>query len=426
MHMEEKTKWVQRWKNWVAPSRFPNVWKLKQGGHLVRARVTDPTTGKKKEIRKVLPTDELSALNWLEAERARIKAGLVSAPLHQMRFADYVYSLVERKLKSGEIKSAKGKERWKYTLEHLVGGTNGKESEKYVVGFGEMFIDKIHVSNVERWKADIGELLQGGDYAPTTANGWLAILRVIMKAAKREFDLKHLATEGVTDFDTSEHVVYSEEEPNSLEPPEVPVFLAMLKEMYPQHFAMSFLGFATGLRPSSLRPLRRTGAAPDILWDKNRMLVRRSQTLGDDVMQTTKQKQRYGIDLPEEAITVLQWHVDTQLTTPEQQNSELLFPSVTGGFRSPSVLTKPFDDVAEAIGLGKRFTQRGMRRTFNDLARAAKVEAFVTRSISGHLTDRMHELYSTVNATEQRAGIAKVIDLMSKRERHADAASGAP
>ena len=140
-------------------------------------------------------------------------------------------------------------------------------------------------------------------------------------------------------------------------------------------------------------------------------------------MKTTKQKRRYGIDLPQEAMAVLKWHVDTQLTTPEQQESELLFPSITGGFRSPSVLTQPLDDVAEAIGLGKRFTQRGMRRTFNDLARAARVEAFVTRSISGHLTERMHELYSTVNADEQRAGIAKVIDLMSARERRADAAS---
>lgn len=35
--------------------------------------------------------------------------------------------------------------------------------------------------------------------------------------------------------------------------------------------------------------------------------------------------------------------------------------SVTGGFRSPSVLTKPFDDVAEAIGHGKGFSQFGMR-----------------------------------------------------------------
>lgn len=110
-------------------------------------------------------------------------------------------------------------------------------------------------------------------------------------------------------------------------------------------------------------------------------------------------------------MTVLRWHVDTQLETPEQRDSELLFPSVTGGFRAPSVLNKPFADVSEAIELGKHFTQRGLRRTFNDLARAARVEAIVTRSISGHLTEQMQEHYSTVNPKEQREGIARVIDL---------------
>jgi len=39
-----------------------------------------------------------------------------------------------------------------------------------------------------------------------------------MKAATREFDLSKLATEGITNFDASGHVAYSEEEPNSLTP----------------------------------------------------------------------------------------------------------------------------------------------------------------------------------------------------------------
>jgi hypothetical protein len=86
-------------------------------------------------------------------------------------------------------------------------------------------------------------------------------------------------------------------------------------------------------------------------------------------------------------------------------------PGHHGGFRSPSVLNKPFADVADALGLGKAFTQRGLRRTFNDLARAAQVEGIVTRSISGHVTERIQEHYSTVHEDEQRAGIARVISL---------------
>jgi hypothetical protein len=45
------------------------------------------------------------------------------------------------------------------------------------------------------------------------------------------------------------------------------------------------------------------------------------------------------------------------------------------------------------------------------LARQARIESIVTRSISRHLTERMHDHYSTVAADEQRESIAKVIDL---------------
>ena len=39
----------------------------------------------------------------------------------------------------------------------------------------------------------------------------------------------------------------------------------------------------------------------------------------------------------------------------------------------------------------------------------------VTRSITGHLTDKMRLHYSTAQASEQRTAIAKVIDLVSVR-----------
>src|SRR4051812_46491083 len=80
-------------------------------------------------------------------------------------------------------------------------------------------------------------------------------------------------------------------------------------------------------------------------------------------------------------MAVLRWYIQTQLITPEQEDSDLLFPSVKGGYRSPSVLNKPFADACEAMRLGRHFSQRGLRRTFNDLARAAEVESVVTRII---------------------------------------------
>jgi integrase len=145
------------------------------------------------------------------------------------------------------------------------------------------------------------------------------------------------------------------------------------------------------------------------------ILVRRSHTIGEEIMKTTKTGLRQRISVPPEVMDVLRWHVETQLVTPEQKASELLFPAEDGGFRSESFLKKAFVTVGHLIGLEKQFTPRGMRRTFNDLARVANVEAIVTKSISGHLTERMREHYSTVTPDEQRSSIGNVVQLFGRR-----------
>lgn len=214
-------------------------------------------------------------------------------------------------------------------------------------------------------------------------------------------------------FNTSEceHETYSGEEPNALRPEQVGSFVAKFRELYPQHFGMFALGLLTGLRPSSLRPLRRAGDEPDVVWQDKRLHVRRSHTHGVEVMRTTKQKRRYSIELPDGAIEILRWHIETQLRTDEQRHSELLFTSETGGFRTQKVLNRPLSEVAAELGFA-RITQRGLRRTFNDLARAAPVNDLVTRSISGHLTEGMQRHYSTVNRSEQREAVAKVLQFV--------------
>ena len=417
--MDTTTKWIKRWNCWVVPTKLPGIWKRKEGGHLVRARVTDPTTGCKKEIRKVLPeASEASAYQWLANERARIKAGVLLVAPPKTRFAEFAASLFERKVTTREIKSARSRERWKYTLEHLIAGTG------HVPGFGEMFVDQMRVAHVLSWKTGIARCIAAGHYAPATANGWLAILRVILKAAKRELGLPLDASEGVTYFDTSEHATYTEEEPNALGPDQVSEFLACMREVYPQHYAMTFLGFATGLRPSSMRPLRRKGPTPDVRWDEGVILVRRSHSLGDEVMDTTKTKLRQRISVPSEVMEVLAEHVRTHLTRPEQLDTDLLFPAANGDFLPENCLRKPFAKVGALLGLEMTFTPRGLRRTFNDLARTARVEALVTKSISGHLTERMREHYSTVHPVEQRESIGAVLRLVKGPTVTRDAARG--
>jgi hypothetical protein len=270
--MAKKQKWRLLKGSWISNEPvLPRVWQRKEGGHVVRARVIDRSTGRQREIWKVLPqADAPTALKWIDDETKRIRAGAVSAEAQRLRFCDYATSLFERKVATKEIKSARGRERWQYTLAHLIAGTGNVDD------FGEIFIDELRPMHVEIWRAGIGKLIAKGAYSPTTANGWLNILRHVVKRAKRELQLPFNAAEGIPAFDTSEHETYTEEEPNSLSSEEAASFLGCLKAEFPTQYAMAFLGFATGLRPSTMRPLRRTGPTPDVLWDQGVVLVRRS------------------------------------------------------------------------------------------------------------------------------------------------------
>jgi integrase len=278
-----------------------------------------------------------------------------------------------------------------------------------------MYVEKIRTRDVEEWKGEVAAKVNAEEYAPTTFNTWLAVLKVVLEHAKRDLELPQNAARDVVPLDTARHRVYAREEPNSLTVEELRDFLACMHAKYPQYFAMTYTGFATGLRPSSLRPLRRRGATPDIDWSEGVLLVRQSNARADIVMESTKTAVDQEIAIPKELLDVLRWHVDTQLRPGPQQESDLLFPSEIAGFRSRSCLDKPFADVAKATDLRKHISPRGMRRTFQDLARAAEIGDVVTRSISGHATEEMQRRYSTVSPVEQQKSLARVLRLMDFR-----------
>ena len=406
----KKIEWVNRYNYWISPSPvMPGVWRRKEGGTVVRGRAVDPRTGKVREVLKALPEmDAAAAYGWLQDELSKIRRGAEESSPQRMRWSAFAVSCLERRLATKKIKSAKNRLVWGSVLKrHLI------------PAFGDYFVDKLRFADFQEWQLRDAARINAGEIAPTTANNHLRILKTIMNDAVHYFQLERNPIDGIEPFDVSEHEVYTDEEPNSLLVDEVPRFLHGMRELYPQHFAEVALGFATGLRPSSLRPIRKSGATPDVLWEQAVLLVRRSNTVGDEVMNTTKTSRRQRIALPEDLMEILRWHV-ARLPPGPMADSELLFATAEGRFQSPSTLQKPFAAVSKAIGLKKRLTPCGMRRTFQDLARAAEVKDIVTRSISGHATEQMQQHYSTVNPEEMRSGLAKVISIGGFREAHAE------
>lgn len=401
-----RTNWVHRWKYVMeATPTKPGVWKLKKGGCYVRGRVTDPRTGRQHAVS--LPLHDATAAEAygeLQRRLAEIRSGRSRDVQPRTRFAEFAAALLERKVLRNEIRSAKTRLTWKTGLEkHLL------------PVFGEVYLDALTRNDIEEWLDAQARKVQAGSYSPVTVNGWYSLLRVIVNEATVRLELDRNPIAGVQPLDVSGHRAYSEEEPNALTAGELQSFIGVMRRRWPQHFAMTALGFATGLRPSSMRPLRRQGATPDVLWDVGVLLVRQSHTVGDEVMASTKTRRYQRLALPDELMEIFRWHV-AGLAVGPMQASELLFPSETGGFRAPSCLDKPFADVAMVLDLGKRITPRGMRRTFQDLARAAQVTDVVTRAISGHATESMQLHYSSVSGDEMKQSLARVVDLAGYRK----------
>lgn len=437
--------WIQRWHYTIAPRPvLPGVWRRKEGGFLIRGRATDPRTSKTREVLRAVDCDRpAAALAVLHEELARVRRGTTASAPSRTRFCDYSVSLMDRKIVRGEIRSKATIERWRYTLrEHLM------------PHFGEMWMDEIRRADVEAWKDTVAARLEtragprplapprakGATgrrrtaprrdptrrFAPSTANGWLSILRVVVTTYAEVHELGRNPAAGVEPFDTRGHRTYTKEQPNALTVPQLRGFLETLFARAPQHYAIVLLGFATGLRPSSLRPLRHSGAESDVLWTEGELLVRRSHTRGQAVMDLTKTGKDQRIALPETVMAVLRWHVREQLPRllAGKPATDLLFPSDEGRLRSPTGLKRAFNEVARAAGLPVHVSPRGMRRTFQDLARSAEMRDVVTRSISGHATATMQQHYSTVWAEEQREGIAKVVDMAAARARALAAGGG--
>jgi len=421
--MAKQEQWVEKWKTWLAPQpALPGVWKCRDGGWLVRASAVDPRTGKLVEVRRRRhdETPEL-ALSWLETRLDEIRRGEKQGPSTTVpRFNEYSFALLERKIAQRDIRSPKGKKKWLDLLctrekkDHDGNIIEPAKPTHLGLRWGEWYMDQITRLALIEWRTELGSKINRGEYTPNSVNTWVGVMRVIMKTFYEDRELDGEPWTALKPFDTCDHPTYTDDQPNSLESNgttnEVKPFLNAMRALFPQHYAMTFFGFITGLRPSMFRPIRRKGADADFDFTTGRVKIRQSQTAGEAPIPTVKNKRNYTITLPDEALKVLQWHVDNCLVDA-MKDSDLLFPSTTGGFRSPSVLDKPFAEVSRVLGLQKHLTPRAMRRTYQDLYREARVLDMVTRSISGHLDEKSQELYSTVRAHEQREAIAKVISM---------------
>ena len=277
------TEWVTQWNDVIsAAAEMPGVWRRKAGGFRVRGRVVDPKTGKLRGVNRIVECSKArEAAAALQAELDAIRSSAATTPTarNRTRFDEWALDVFDRKVKSGAILSARGRDKWHWCL-----------STHLIPAFGSYFVDAISREQIERWKTDVllapraktkdakrDRALAGDRYSPETVNTILGVLRQVMGDAAETFNFNDPSAK-VENVSKRGHRTYTYEEPNALKLEDLGRFLDEFRVRHPEHYAFVYLGFMTGQRPSSLRPLRRSGPSSDVKWDDRKILVRRSHT----------------------------------------------------------------------------------------------------------------------------------------------------
>ena len=157
---------------------------------------------------------------WLKTELDSIRHG-ASRPTNKQpeRFATYAAFLLREKIEKRQICSSATEEKWAFALRHIFGLKDDEGTHRHRHHWGSCGHLRRQAHAVRRrsvmrnsWEPRIN----AGQYAPTTVNDWIAVLRVITKKMTADFGLAiDPWCANVDAISTKGHRAYTFEEPNS-------------------------------------------------------------------------------------------------------------------------------------------------------------------------------------------------------------------
>lgn len=202
---------------------------------------------------------------------------------------------------------------------------------------------------------------------------------------------------------------YNDEEPNALTAEELGRMLVAMKEHEPAWFPLFATLAMTGMRYGEATALQ----WGDIDFEMGKLTVRRNQVRGMIGSPKTIGSKR-AIPLVEELALILGEH--KQRASEKRETSEWVFPSATGKPHTSGAMSKPIRRVASIIGLRKRITAHGLRRTLNTLAlQVAPAETI--RLIMGHVTTEMTTHYNAPSLKARRDVLSQIAAQIETRAR---------
>lgn len=362
-------------------TRYPGIWEMGQHSYRIRARATDPRTGKAKEvdrIRECTPQEALKLqLEWVE----EIRKGPSRAD--RVRLRQYAESWMRIR-----VEKLKPSVACRYA---------GVLDDHILPSLGDFYLDALTPSDVSKWINEKAKI-----FSPGSLNCFLRVLRVMVRDAMADLDLPRDPCARVK---APKSRAYGDENPNLLAGGELGKLLDAAQKHEPKWFPVIATLALTGLRLGEATALR----WEDIDWQRGEIKIKRSQWRGQ--VSSTKTGTIRTVPLTKELAEILEAHHRRLVA---EQNSGLkkglVFPSSVGGYFTPNVLRKPLNRALKAAGV-PQITVHGLRRSFNNLARQV-TSGEIVRSITGHVTEGMTWHYSHINAQEKLAAATSVLRLI--------------
>lgn len=374
------------------PTAHPGVWYLDRHHYRIRAKCRDPATLKVRQVERVVEART-------PAEAAKQRAALADE-LRGARcgtrptLSDYARLWLESRAGALEAVTSDGH---RASLEFHI-----------LPALGDLPCDALRPYDVQAW---VNALNLGAG----TVRRVFGTLRCMMRDAMAHLGLERDPCLRIT-------LPAVEEGPRrSLRVDEVRAFLDAAEEHEPQHAAMLATMVLTGLRYVHAAALR----WDDVDLDAGLIAVRHAYRRGR--LGEVSRKKRAPLELPiaPDLVAVLRRHRDRLKTRKVTALAGYVFPG-----RDPRrpvnhfTVWQAYQRVLRAAGLDAVSSPHKLRGTCTDLLRRAGVDPTTSKAITGHVTDRMREHYSSVGLDEKRAALAKAAWVASGAEPGADLRGG--
>ena len=404
---------MPRKKNRKKKTAMPGIVQMSDGTFVVKARWTDPRSGKRKK-REGTATTLAEAVAQQEEMKGRAPT---PKPIRQ-RLGDFC----ERHMETHGPRLAQT------TTERYAG-----ELAHWVVQLGSFYVDALVPKDVR-----IARDLMARDAAAATVNGRLRTLRVVLDDAVADGLLKSNPARAVKALPEGRT---QGKRGNSLSADEFGRFLetvdtmieeakAKAKNKIAEDIGRMLLVIAwTGMRRGELLALRWTDRIDGELH------VERSLTrdhLKQKVEKETKTDDPRRIHIVEPLARVLdeqrKWLVATQHpglssglmfpASPKQRaQAEVRFPDrQPTWFRSASCMDAPLERAVERAGITE-VSPHSFRRTMENLARRAGVDGLVRRAQAGWRTETAQAIYATVDPSERKAAGEAVVSFVKRPKK---------